>query len=75
MAQLCRMVSLKALCVVAAAYTLGPSYQDAHSMDSLLQLLQLLVSGGLGFGARTAPQAKGSYAQAKNNAWVSYMQL
>jgi len=46
-AQLCRGVALKALCVSATAFELGPTRQDSDSFGALVQLTQLIISGVL----------------------------
>ncbi|KAF5839325.1 hypothetical protein DUNSADRAFT_1102 [Dunaliella salina] len=43
-AQLCRGVALKALCVSATAFELGPSRQDPGGFSSLVQLIKLVVA-------------------------------
>jgi len=43
-AQLCRGVALKALCVSATAFELGPSRQDPAGFSSLVQLVKLVIA-------------------------------
>eukprot|EP00983_Pelagomonas_calceolata_P118320 1160494-Pelagomonas_calceolata.AAC.16 len=46
-AQLCRGVALKALCVSATAFELGPSRQDPAGFSSLVQLVKLVIAASM----------------------------
>lgn len=44
-AQLCRAVMLRAVCVVATAFEMGPTCQDAATFEDVVRLLSAIVAG------------------------------
>jgi len=56
---MCRGVALKALCVSATAFELGPTRQDPAGFASLVQLLKLVVAGVCVYMRTCAPGAGG----------------